>query len=79
LSTSAHHCRLIAVGHGIAALPRSVAESYSRPDLVYVRVTDAEPVETCIAVAKGRRERRVRDFVAVATDTLKQTAPAAVD
>jgi len=70
---------LIAVGHGIAMLPRSVAASYSRPDLVSVRVTDAEPVETCIAVAKGRRERRIRDFVTVATDTLKRTALAAVD
>ena len=63
---------LIAAGHGIAMVPRSVAASYSRPDLVHLEVIDAEPVETCIAVAKGRREPRVRDFVMVAVDTLKQ-------
>jgi DNA-binding transcriptional LysR family regulator len=70
---------LIAVGHCIAMVPRGVASSYSRPDLVYLRVTDAEPVETCIAVAKGRRERRIRDFVTLASQTLKRHALAAVD
>lgn len=73
---------LIAAGHGIAMVPRSVATSYSRPDLIYVPVTDSEPVETCIAVAKGRRERRIRDFVTVATQTLGGEQPvrlAAVD
>lgn len=61
---------LIAAGHGIALVPRSVAESYSRPDLVYRPVTDAVPVETCVAVSRDRRERRVRDFVEVAAATL---------
>ena len=72
---------LIAAGHGIAMVPVSVARSYSRPDLVYLRVTDAEPVETCIAVADGRRERRVRDFVSFAARTLgePQVQLAAVD
>jgi hypothetical protein len=62
---------LIAAGHGIAMVPRSVTESYSQPDLVYLQVTDAEPVETYIAVAEGRRERRVRDFVTLAEQTLR--------
>ena len=44
---------LIAAGHGIAMVPRSVARSYSRPDLVFLPVTDAVPVETCIAVAEA--------------------------
>ncbi|GGL46644.1 hypothetical protein GCM10011588_71880 [Nocardia jinanensis] len=57
---------LIASGHGIAVVPRRVAEAYSRPDLVYRQVMDTEPVETCIAVAENRRERRVRDFVEIA-------------
>jgi DNA-binding transcriptional LysR family regulator len=61
---------LIAAGHGIALVPRSVARSYSRPDLVYRPVTDAAPVETCVVVAEDRRERRVLDFVAVAAQTL---------
>ena len=50
---------LIALGEGIALVPRSVARSYSWPDLVYVPVTD-------------RRERRVLDFVAVAAQTLRE-------
>ena len=52
-------------------MPRSVARSYSRPDLVYRRVSDAVPVETCVVVAEDRRERRVLDFVAVAEQTLR--------
>ena len=37
---------LIASGHGIALVPRTVAESYSRADLVNLPVTDLDPVET---------------------------------
>ena len=66
---------LIAAGHGIALVPRSVARSYSRPDLVYLPVTDAVPVETCLAVAKDRREPRIRDFVASAAQTLAESRP----
>lgn len=61
---------LVAAGHGIAVVPRSVARSYSRPDLIYRRVSDEMPVETCLAVLADRRERRVRDFLAVAAETL---------
>ena len=61
---------LIAVGQGIAMVPRSVARSYSRPELVYRRVTDAVPVEICVAVPDDRRERRVLDFVDVAIELL---------
>ncbi len=58
---------LIAAGHGIAMVPRSVATSYSRPDLVHLPVTDTDPVETCLVVARNRRERRIHDFVRCAT------------
>ena len=61
---------LIAAGHGIALVPRSVAQAYSRRDLVYRPVTDAAPVETCVVVTRDRRERRVLDFVAIAAQTL---------
>ena len=61
---------LIAAGHGIAVVPRGVALSYSRHDLVHLPVTDAVPVETCVVVAEDRRERRVLDFAAVAAETL---------
>ena len=72
---------LIALGEGIALVPRSVARSYSRPDLVYLPVTDSVPVETCVVVPEDRRERRVLDFVAVAAQTLREEPPrlAAVD
>lgn len=72
---------LIAAGHGIAMVPRSVAQSYSRSDLVFLPVTDAVPAGTCVVVAEDRRERRVLDFVTVAAETLgDQPAPlAAVD
>jgi DNA-binding transcriptional LysR family regulator len=72
---------LIAAGHVIAIVPQSVADSYSRPDLVYRHVTDIEPVETCLAVADHRREPRIRDFVTFAANTLtdQQAHLAAVD
>ena len=62
-------------------VPRSVARSYSRPDLVFLPVTDAVPVETCVVVAGDRRERRVLDFVTVAAQTLggEQARLAAVE
>lgn len=66
---------LIASGRAVAMVPRSVAASYTRPDLAFVPVTDAPLSETCLAVAKGRRERRVVDFLQVATETLRE-APA---
>lgn len=65
---------LVAAGHGIALVPRSVARSYSRPDLVHIPVTDAEPVDVCVTVVRDRRERHVRDFVAIARETLGEGA-----
>ncbi len=61
---------LVAAGHGVAMVPRSVARSYSRPDLVHLPVTDAEAAETCLVVAQDQREERVLEFVAVALRTL---------
>jgi DNA-binding transcriptional LysR family regulator len=69
-SSAEEKFELIAAGQGIAVVPRSVAQTYSRPDLVYRRVTDALPVESCLVVAEDRRERRLLDFVAVAEETL---------
>lgn len=64
---------LIAVGQGIALVPRTVAQSYPRSDLVYLPVVDLDAVETCLAVPKGRPVRRVRDFVDLAQQTLKSS------
>ncbi|MEV8567618.1 LysR family substrate-binding domain-containing protein [Streptomyces sp. NPDC051322] len=62
---------LIALGHGIALIPLSVARSYSRPDLVHLPVTDASGIETCLAAPAGRREKLLRDFLEIATATLR--------
>lgn len=66
---------LLASGHGIAVVPRSVAESYSRPDLVHRLLADVAPDDTCLVVARCRRERRVLDFLDVAVQVLRP-APA---
>ncbi|MCQ8771017.1 LysR family transcriptional regulator [Streptomyces telluris] len=62
---------LIASGQGIAFVPVSVAGSYSRPDLVYLPVTDALPVETCLAAPESSCSGPVRDFLDIATATLR--------
>ncbi|WP_405162712.1 LysR family transcriptional regulator [Nocardia sp. NBC_01499] len=63
---------LIAAGHGIALLPMSVAVAYARPDIVHLPVTDAPGIETCLAVAADRREKVLRDFLEIATTTLRR-------
>ncbi|MDI6412514.1 LysR family transcriptional regulator [Streptomyces albus] len=63
---------LIAAGHGIALVPLSVARSYSRPDLAHLPVTDAPGVQTCLAVLADRREKLLRDFLEIATATLRR-------
>ncbi|MEJ8654506.1 LysR family transcriptional regulator [Streptomyces sp. MS1.AVA.3] len=63
---------LIASGQGLALVPRSVAGSYSRPDLVYLPVTGALPVETCLAAPESSCAGPVRDFLDIATTTLRR-------
>ncbi|KOV60721.1 LysR family transcriptional regulator [Streptomyces sp. MMG1121] len=64
---------LIASGHGIALVPLSVACSYSRPDLIHRPLTDAPGIETCLAFLVDRREKLLRDFLEIATATLRHT------
>ncbi|MBT2384906.1 LysR family transcriptional regulator [Streptomyces sp. ISL-11] len=63
---------LIASGQGIALVPVSIADSYSRPDLVYLTVTDAPPVETCLAVPESNCPGPAQDFLDIATTTLRR-------
>jgi DNA-binding transcriptional LysR family regulator len=72
-STLEEKFELIASGHGITLLPLSVARSYPRPDLVHLPVTDVPGVETCLAVLADRRDKPLRDFLAIATATLRRT------
>ncbi len=63
---------LIASGQGVALVPVSIADSYSRPDLVYLAVADAVPVETCLAVPESSCAGPVADFLDIATATLRR-------
>ncbi|WP_248002887.1 LysR family substrate-binding domain-containing protein [Streptomyces mirabilis] len=66
---------LVAAGRGIALLPRSVARSYSRPDLANRPVTDVPPTEICLAVLEARRDGHVDDFLTTATHALSEHRP----
>ncbi|MEV6052967.1 LysR substrate-binding domain-containing protein [Streptomyces sp. NPDC052107] len=56
----------VAAGTGITLVPRSVAEQYSRPDISYVPVTDAEPDQVLLAWAAGRHSPLITAFVETA-------------
>jgi DNA-binding transcriptional LysR family regulator len=56
----------VAAGHGIILLPRSATAYYTRPDIVYVPVLDAEPDEVLLACEAGRRSKLLTDFFAAA-------------
>ncbi|MER5888702.1 LysR substrate-binding domain-containing protein [Streptomyces sp. NPDC001941] len=68
---------LIASGQAVALVPVSVADSHPRGDLMYRPVTDAPPVELCLAVAEDEHDPLVRDFLEVAVDTLRSRAESA--
>ncbi|MFG2966004.1 LysR family transcriptional regulator [Streptomyces sp. NPDC048288] len=56
----------VAAGTAITMVPRSAAEQYSRPDIVYVPVVDAEPDRVLLAWAAGRRSPLVTAFAEAA-------------
>ncbi|MER6273369.1 LysR substrate-binding domain-containing protein [Streptomyces sp900105755] len=56
----------VAAGTAITMVPRSAAEQYSRPDIVYVPVVDAEPDRVLLAWAAGRRSALVAAFAEAA-------------
>ncbi|MFF5301589.1 LysR family transcriptional regulator [Streptomyces sp. NPDC013161] len=56
----------VASGAGITLVPVSVAEKYSRPDITYVPVTDAEPDEVILAWEAARRSPLITAFVETA-------------
>ncbi|MFG2956727.1 LysR family transcriptional regulator [Streptomyces sp. NPDC048291] len=56
----------VAAGMAITMVPRSAAEQYSRPDIVYVPVVDAEPDRVLLAWAAGRRSPLVAAFAEAA-------------
>ncbi|MGY4927646.1 LysR family transcriptional regulator [Streptomyces sp. 900105755] len=56
----------VAAGTAITMVPRSAAEQYSRPDIVYVPVVDAELDRVLLAWAAGRRSTLVAAFAEAA-------------
>jgi DNA-binding transcriptional LysR family regulator len=67
----------VASGHGIIVLPRSATAYYSRPDVVYVPLTDAEPDAVYLACEAGRRAKLLSDFIAAAQSVAPAGAVAA--
>jgi DNA-binding transcriptional LysR family regulator len=58
----------VAAGHGIIVLPRSATLHYTRPDIVYVPLTDAEPDEVMLACESSRRSRLLNAFTDAARE-----------
>lgn len=56
----------MAAGQGIILLPLSATRHYTRPDIVYVPVTDAAPDEVLLAIETSRRSRLLSAFVEAA-------------
>ncbi|MEU9156128.1 LysR substrate-binding domain-containing protein [Streptomyces sp. NPDC048417] len=56
----------VAAGTGITLVPHSVAEQYSRPDIAYVPVADADPDRVLLAWAAGRRSPLIAAFAEAA-------------
>jgi DNA-binding transcriptional LysR family regulator len=58
----------VAAGHGIIVLPRSATLHYTRPDIVYVPLVDAEPDEVLLACESSRRSKLVSAFTEAARE-----------
>ncbi|MEU9442668.1 LysR substrate-binding domain-containing protein [Streptomyces sp. NPDC048304] len=56
----------VAAGTGITLVPVSIAEQYSRPDITYVPVPDAEPDQVYLAWEAGRRSPLIAAFAEAA-------------
>jgi DNA-binding transcriptional LysR family regulator len=58
----------VAAGTGITLVPQSVAEQYSRPDIAYVPVLDAEPDRVFLAWEAGRGAPLISHFARIAQE-----------
>jgi DNA-binding transcriptional LysR family regulator len=56
----------VAAGHGIIVLPLSATRHYTRPEVVYVPVVDAQPDQVFLAFVAQRASDLLEDFVAAA-------------
>ncbi|ADJ46389.1 LysR family transcriptional regulator [Amycolatopsis mediterranei S699] len=58
----------VAAGRGIAVVPRSTSEYYTRSDVARVPVEDLPPNEVCLAWVSGRRSRVIFEFAEIFAD-----------
>jgi len=56
----------VAAGHGIAVLPQSIANFYTRPDVVYLDIDDFAPNYVCLAWDAARRSPLLPEFADIA-------------
>ncbi|WP_316529001.1 LysR family transcriptional regulator [Kitasatospora brasiliensis] len=56
----------VAAGEGVVVLPRSMADFYTRSDVVHVPVSDIAPNRVCLAWAAGRPWPLLAEFVELA-------------
>ncbi|WP_328616093.1 LysR substrate-binding domain-containing protein [Amycolatopsis sp. NBC_00355] len=57
----------VAAGTGIAVIPLSTSEYYTRPDVAHVPIADLPPNEVCLAWVATRRSRPIYEFAEIAT------------
>jgi DNA-binding transcriptional LysR family regulator len=68
----------VAAGHGIIVLPLSATRHYTRPDVVYVPVVDAQPDQVFLAFVAQRESGLLGDFVAAAAAAARRAADVTV-
>jgi DNA-binding transcriptional LysR family regulator len=59
---------LVAMGRGVLPVGEHSRRYYPRPDVAYVPLHDAQPIERGLVWKEGNTTERVREFVRAATD-----------
>ncbi|MET9888646.1 LysR family transcriptional regulator [Streptomyces sp. NPDC006465] len=59
---------LVAMGRGVLPVGEHSRQYYPRPDVAYVPLQDAQPIERGLVWREGNSTERVREFVRAATD-----------
>ena len=65
---------LVAGGQGIAVIPQSTANFYTRPDVEAIPIEDLSPNHVAAAWPTGRTTALIREFVVAATTLLHEPA-----
>jgi len=68
---------LVAMGRGVLPVGEHSRQYYPRPDVAYVPLHDAQPIERGLVWMKGNTTERLREFVRAATDAVGSVHPQA--